>query len=172
MTNRFFKPAALALAVGTAAYFMALPAPAGLSLGSPAPDFRLADLSGRSASLAEYKGKVVLVDFWATWCPSCEVELPALKAVHAKYPAADFALLAVSVDEGGPDVVARYAAEKALPFRVLFADEATPKAYRVFGLPTKFLIARDGTIVKKYLDPPAKEALESDIQAAIDRRPT
>ncbi|TPW20899.1 MAG: redoxin domain-containing protein [Elusimicrobia bacterium] len=171
MTNRFLKPAALALAVGTAAYFLAKPAPAGLAVGSPAPEFRLADLSGRSAALADYKGKVVLVDFWATWCSSCEVELPELKKIHAKYPADQFALLAVSVDEAGPDVVARYAAEKALPFRVLFADEATPKAYRVFGLPTKFLIGRDGSIVKKYLDPPARETLESDIQAALDRRP-
>ena len=171
MTNRFLKPAVLALAVGAAAYFLAKPAPAGLAVGSPAPEFRLADLSGRSASLADYRGKVVLVDFWATWCSSCEVELPELKKVHAKYPAAEFALLAVSVDEAGPGVVARYAAEKALPFRVLFADEATPRAYRVFGLPTKFLIARDGTIVKKYLDPPARETLESDIRSAIDRRP-
>lgn len=168
--NRFVKPALLAAAVGTAAYFLAKPAPPGLSLGSPAPEFRLADLSGRTASLADYKGKVVLVDFWATWCSSCEVELPELKKVHAKYPEADFALLAVSVDQAGPDVVARYVAEKAMPFRVLFADEATPKAYRVFGLPTKFLIARDGTIVGKYLDPPLREKLEADIQAALDKR--
>lgn len=168
--NRFVKPALLAVAVGTAAYFLAKPAPPGLSLGSPAPEFRLADLSGRTASLADYKGKVVLVDFWATWCSSCEVELPELKKVHAKYPESDFALLAVSVDQAGPEVVARYVAEKAMPFRVLFADEATPKAYRVFGLPTKFLIARDGTIVAKYLDPPAREKLEADIQAALDKR--
>ena len=171
MANRFLKPVALALAGGTAAYFLAKPAPPGLALGAPAPEFRLADLSGRTATLADYKGKVVLVDFWATWCSSCERELPDLKQVHAKFPAADFALLAVSVDEAGPDVVARYAAEKAMPYRVLFADNAAPKAYRVFGLPTKFLIARDGTILKKYLDPPARETLESDIQAAIDRRP-
>lgn len=171
MANRFLKPMAIALAVGTAAYFLAKPAPPGLILGSIAPEFRLADLSGRTASLADYKGKVVLVDFWATWCTSCEVELPDLKKVHNKFAATDFALLAVSVDEAGPDVVARYAAEKSMPFRILFADDATPKAYRVFGLPTKFLIARDGTIVKKYLDPPARETLESDIQAAIDRRP-
>lgn len=168
--NRFVKPALLAVAVGAAAYFLAKPAPPGLSLGSPAPEFRLADLSGRTASLADYKGKVVLVDFWATWCSSCEVELPELKKVHAKYPDTDFALLAVSVDQAGPEVVARYVAEKAMPFRVLFADEATPKAYRVFGLPTKFLIARDGTIVAKYLDPPLRETLEADIQAALDKR--
>lgn len=171
MANRFLKPVALALAVGAAAYFLAKPAPPGLTAGSPAPEFRLADLSGRTASLADYKGKVVLVDFWATWCSSCEAELPDLKKVHALFPDTDFVLLAVSVDEAGPDVVARYASEKAMPYRVLFADQATPKAYRVFGLPTKFLIARDGTILKKYLDPPARETLESDIKAAIDRRP-
>lgn len=170
MAYRPLKVAALAVAVGTAAYFLAKPAPPGLTVGSPAPEFRLADLSGRTASLADYKGKVVLVDFWATWCGSCEAEIPELKKVHGKYPAADFALLAVSVDEAGPDVVARYAAEKALPYRVLFADEATPKVYRIYGLPTKFLISRDGTIVRKYLDPPAPETLETDIQAALDNR--
>lgn len=170
MENRFLKPAALAVLVGVAAYFLAKPAPPGLSIGSPAPDFRLADLSGRTASLSDYKGKVVLVDFWATWCTRCEAELPKLKQVHAKYPETDFALLAVSVDQAGPDVVARHVAEKAMPFRVLFADEATPAAYRVFGLPSKFLIARDGTIVAKYLDPPPRETLEADIQAALDKR--
>ena len=90
--------------------------------------------------------------------------------MQARFPADRFALLAVSVDEAGPEVVARYAAEKALPWRVLFADEATPKAYRVFGLPTKFLIAPDGRLVRKYVDPPALEALESDIQAVIENR--
>ncbi|TBR21955.1 TlpA family protein disulfide reductase, partial [bacterium] len=172
MLTRSLSTAALALAVGTAAYFLAKPAPPGLTVGAVAPDFRLADLSGRTAALADYKGKVVLVDFWATWCSSCEAELPVLRKLHATYPAGDFALLAVAVDDSGPDVVARYAAEKALPYRVLFADEATPKAYRIYGLPTKFLIGRDGTIVRKYLDPPPPAALEADIQAALEpRRP-
>lgn len=172
MKKRALSLAAAALAVGVIAYLATRPAGAGLDVGSPAPEFRLTDLSGRSVSLADYKGKVVLLDFWATWCSSCEAEVPELKAVDARFKGKDFALLAASVDEGGPDVVARYAVQKALPYRVLFADDASSRAYRVFTLPATFLIGRDGAIARKYIDPPTEEALVGDIQSQLDRRPS
>lgn len=168
--TRFIKPAALSFVVGVAAYFLAKPAAGGPTAGSPAPEFRLADLSGRTASLSEYRGKVVLVEFWATWCTSCAQQLPNLKKAHETFPASDFAVLAVSVDTAAPDVVARYASEKGMPFRVLYADENTGDAYRVFGLPAMFLIARDGTIFRRYAVPPPPETLEADIRSALDSR--
>ncbi|MBI3299782.1 MAG: TlpA family protein disulfide reductase [Elusimicrobia bacterium] len=162
---------AAALAVGVLA-FLAVQPGGGPAVGTPAPEFRLADLSGRTATLAEYKGKVVLLDFWATWCSTCEAELPDLKAVHRRFAKDDFVLLAASLDEGGPEVVARYASEKALPYRVLFGDQNTAGAYRIFGLPTKYLIDRDGIISRKYLDGVPLPDLERDIQAQLDRRPS
>ena len=171
MNRRSISLASAALLVGMLAYFLTQPSAPGPVEGSPAPPFSLTDLSGRTVTLADYRGKVVLLDFWATWCPSCETELPALKAMHARLKGGDFALLAVSVDEAGPEVVARYAAEKAMPWTVLFSDEDAAKAYRVFALPTKFLIGRDGALVKKYLEVPDPQALESDIMAQLNRRP-
>ena len=171
MNRRSISLAAAALVAGLLAYCLTRPSAPPLVEGSPAPAFSLTDLSGRTVALADYRGKVVLVDFWATWSPSCESEFPALKAMHARLKGRDFALLAVSVDEAPPEVVARYAAEKAMPWPVLFSDDAAAKAYRVYALPSKFLIGRDGAVVKKYLEVPDPEALENDIMAQLNRRP-
>lgn len=160
------------MAAGVLGFLLSRPSAGGPAVGSPAPEFRLADLSGRTVTLAEYRGKVVLLDFWATWCASCEVELPDLKALHQRFPARDFALLAASVDEAGPEVVARYASQKAVPFRILFADQDAAGAYRIFGLPTKFLIDRDGVLVRRYLDGVPAADLAQDIQDQLDRRPS
>ncbi|MDE2292322.1 MAG: TlpA family protein disulfide reductase [Elusimicrobia bacterium] len=173
MKNRFVQIAAAAVAVGVLAFFATRPAgPSGPAVGTAAPDFHLTDLSGRTVSLADYKGKVVLLDFWATWCPSCEAEIPELKEVDASFKGKDFAVLAASVDEGGPEVVAKYAAEKTLPYRVLFADDSAARAYRVYTLPATFLIGRDGLIARKYVDPPTAETLDADIKTQLERRPS
>lgn len=171
-TNRAFQIAAAALAAGLVGFLASRPVAGGPVVGSPAPEFRLADMSGRTVTLSEYRGKVVLIDFWATWCSSCDLELPDLKSIHQRFPAAEFALLAASVDEAGPEVVARYASEKTVPYRVLFADQATSRAYRIFGLPTKFLIDRNGILVHKYLDGVSPTDLALDIQTQIGRRPS
>ncbi|MBI5597189.1 MAG: TlpA family protein disulfide reductase [Elusimicrobia bacterium] len=172
MPKRALSIAAAALAVGVLAFLLSRPDAGGPVVGSLAPEFRLTDLSGRTVTLADYRGKVVLLDFWATWCSSCESEVPGLKALDDRFKGADFALLAASVDEAGPEVVARYAADKALTYRILFADEATSKAYRIFGLPSKFLIGRDGKLVRKYLDVVAPDALAQDVQTLLQRSPS
>ncbi|MFH1725962.1 MAG: TlpA disulfide reductase family protein [Elusimicrobiota bacterium] len=166
---RVYAPAVI---LGLIAFFWLLsPRPgAGPAAGSRAPAFRLIDLSGRTADLAEYHGKVVLLDFWATWCGDCEAETPALKSLHEKYQGRGFALLGASVDEGPPEAVARFVAEHRLSYRIVFADEEAVQDYRIFGLPTKFLIDAEGVIYRKYLtDTPATE-LEADIIALLKRR--
>jgi peroxiredoxin len=171
MKRRALLLASAASAVGLLAFLLSRPSGPGPVEGAPAPAFALTDLTGRTVTLADYRGQVVLVDFWATWCPSCEAELPDLKAIHGRLKESGFALLAVSVDEAGPEVVARYAAAKSMPWTVLFANDDAAKAYRVFALPTKFLIGRDGAIVKRYLEVPDPKALENDIMAQLNRRP-
>ncbi len=155
------------LAALTAAFRFLSPSPEGVGLGAAAPDFRLAGIDGRSASLSDHRGRVVLLDFWATWCDTCRSELPMLKALHGKYPGKDFQLLAPSVDEGNPREVAGFTAANALPYPVLIADYATIRRYRVSGLPAKFLIGRDGVIAARYIGPSDAARLETDIEKLI-----
>jgi thiol-disulfide isomerase/thioredoxin len=127
-----------------------------------APDFRLSDLGGRTVSLRDYKGKIVLLNFWATWCASCKEEMPALNALY-KRRKNDFELLAASVDQGGRKDVMAFVAAYDPAFPVLLADLATQQAYGVHDLPTSFLIAPDGRIIRRYLGPIDPAVLENDI---------
>jgi thiol-disulfide isomerase/thioredoxin len=127
-----------------------------------APDFRLSDLGGRTVTLGDYKGKIVLLNFWATWCDSCKEELPALNALY-KRRKGDFELLAASVDQGGRKDVMAFVAAHDPAFPVLLADLATQQAYGVRDLPTSFLIAPDGRIARRYLGPIDPAVLENDI---------
>ena len=155
------------LAALSAAFHFLSPSPQGVGLGAAAPSFRLAGVNGRSAGISDYRGSVVLIDFWATWCDTCRSELPMLKALHAKYRGKDFELLAPSVDEGNPREVASFAEANALPYPVLIADYATIRSYRVSSLPAKFLIGRDGTIAARYVGPSDAVQLETDIEKLI-----
>lgn len=161
----------LAGAGGLALFFLLLAAPGGggLEPGAPAPPFELTDLGGRPVTLADYRGKVLLLDFWATWCHTCKSEVPALKELHRKFSGPRFALLAASVDEGAPDAVARFAAENALPYTVAFASEQTARDYRVFGLPTKYLIDARGRIHRRYLLETTPGELERDVASLLDK---
>lgn len=139
----------------------------------PAPDFRLQDTGGRSVSLSEHKGQVVLLNFWATWCESCEVELPVLDRVYKRHRGPGFDLLAVSVDENGKKAVVPFLAKHPLPFPVLYTDPQTSQAYHVFGLPSNFLIDAQGRIARVYSGPVDEKTLENDIlelQAAAQKK--
>lgn len=165
--------APLAGSAGLALFFVLLAVPGGdggLKDGAAAPDFALTDLAGRNATLGDYRGKVLLLDFWATYCDSCRAELPALKALHQRFQPKGFELLAASMDEAAPEAVARYAADFALPFRVVFAEAEVARAYRVFGLPTKYLIDADGRIYRRYLLETEPRTLERDIETLLARR--
>ncbi len=117
-------------------------------LHKPAPDFTLPTLDGRTISLADYRGKKVVLSFWASWCGPCRLELPVLRSFYEKThkPGADYDLLAISLDED------RGAAEAAmnvlkLPFPVLLdTGQTTPGAYGVYGIPTLFVIDERGRV--------------------------
>lgn len=158
--------AGLALLAG----LLLAPGGKGLAVGEPAPELRLTDLSGRPVALADYRGRVVLLDFWATWCLSCEREVPELKALHERFARRGLALLGASVDQGAPAAVARFAAEHELPYPVLFAQPEALRAYRVFGLPAKFLIDPEGAIAAKYPPDTPIDRVAGDIQSLMDGR--
>ncbi len=164
--------APIAGVLGLAIFFWLLSAPGsdpGPGPGTPAPPFELTDLGGRPVRLADYRGKVVLIDFWATWCVSCQEEMPALKALHDKLRRREFALLAPSLDEGAPEVLARYMVENSIPYTVLFAEPGIIDDYRIFGLPTKYLIDKEGIVHRKYLSDTPVAEVEADILDLLKR---
>ena len=126
------------------------PAPAPV-VGAPAPDFTLADLSGASVSLSDYKGQVVLLNFWATWCPPCKLEMPTLQQHFVDYKAQG--LMVVGVEAGEPKAdVESFATDQRLTFPILPDEKSTvTDMYRVSALPTTFVVDRQGVIVQQHL---------------------
>jgi thiol-disulfide isomerase/thioredoxin len=124
------------------------PAPQNPVLGTlpaPAPDFRLKDFSGREVSLSSLRGQLVLVNFWATWCKTCVVEMPSMEKLVENMRGKPFRLLAVSVDEDWPTVRKFFA--KGTPLEILL-DTArdTPRRYGTEKFPESFLVDKDGNV--------------------------
>lgn len=114
---------------------------------SPATGFSLATPDGKTIALAQLQGNVVFLNFWATWCPPCREEMPAMERLHKEFKDQGLAILAVDVDES-PEQVARFMAEFRLSFPALLDEDAEVSSrYGVRGLPTTFLIDRSGRIV-------------------------
>ena len=117
---------------------------------SPAPAFSLKDREGHVRTLADFKGHVILVDFWASWCAPCKMSFPALDALHQEFHDAGLEVVAINVDEDTKDGYA-FLAGKSPSMTVLFDPKGrTPEAFKVEGMPSSFLIDRDGNIRFKH----------------------
>jgi peroxiredoxin len=120
-------------------------------VGYTAPDFELQDLAGEPALLSDYRGKVVVLNFWATWCMPCRLELPILKGLPGRYDAADLVVLAVNQGEMLSDVTA-FVEENELPFRVLVDPQLrVGLAYGARSIPTTFIVDAAGVIQYKRI---------------------
>jgi len=149
----------------------------GKSVGTPAPEVTFKDLDGKDAALSQYKGKVVLVNFWATWCDPCFIEIPWLIEMQQKYEAKGFTVLGVSMDEEGKSAVAPFLAKERfnvngqkLPMNypiVIGNDAAADKFGGLLGYPTSYLISRDGKIVKKVQGLISYEELTKAIESQL-----
>ena len=130
-----------------------------------APDFTLRSLEGRNLRLAEQRGQVVLVNFWATWCGPCKQEMPHLNRLYDKYRSSGFVLLGINVDEDARQASGT-AAKYGLHFPVLFdADKAVVKLYDLQSMPATVLIDRDGKV--RYLHRGYREGLEAAYEQQI-----
>ncbi len=126
--------------------------------GFLAPDFTLQDLNGQTYTLSDLRGQAVLLNFWATWCPPCRAEMPAIAQVYEDYRGQGFLVLAVTADDTRADAAA-FAAEYGLPFPILTDSSATAaRAYRITSLPTSFFITPQGIIQKVVIGGPMSEA--------------
>jgi peroxiredoxin len=125
-----------------------------ISNGDRAPEFSLQALDGRTVSLAEFRGKVVMVHFWATWCPPCVEEMPTLEQLSRLLRARDFEILAVSVDEGGAGAVAAFMQRNGLSIPVLLDPaRSIAKLYGTFKFPETYVIDRQGVVRYKAIGP-------------------
>jgi peroxiredoxin len=125
------------------------------------------DMNGADVKLADYKGKVILLNFWATWCPPCLAEIPEFVKVYEEKKSDGFTILGVSTDDTAEQLKA-FASEKKVTYPLLMISTELEDAYGpLFGLPTSVLIARDGSVCKRHFGPMSKEQLEKELKSLL-----
>ncbi len=132
-----------------------------------ASDFSLQDMSGKTVKLSDYKGKVVLLEFWATWCPPCRASVPGLEKLHNAYKDKGLVVLAVSMDQGGWDVVQSFVAEYGITYTVLKGTDEVSEKYQVRNIPMLLVLNKEGKISKRYMGFGNDDDLEKDIKAYL-----
>ncbi len=125
-----------------------------VTTGDKAPEFRLPDMNGQIVNLSDLRGKVVMIHFWATWCPPCVEEIPMLASLNQQLTGTDFAMLAISVDEGGAPDVGSFLQKTGLSVPVLLdPDRATASRYGTFKFPETYILDRGGIVRYKIIGP-------------------
>lgn len=157
--HRRLSPLLAALALSLAA----IPVHAG---ESQAPAFTLRSLDGRLVRLSDYKGKAVVLDFWATWCKPCKASMPHLNTMQDRF-SSRLVVVGVSIDDGGTSAVKRFTDDLGIKFKVAMADERVLDAYGpIRSIPTTFFINRKGEIARRvvgYIDPETMETYVKEL---------
>jgi peroxiredoxin len=134
----------------------------------PAPAFILKDAAGKQVKLSQYRGKVVLLDFWATWCHGCKEEIPWFAEFQKTYGPKGFAVVGVSLDEDGWKAITPYLATANVPYPILLGDAATAKKYGAEEmLPDTFLLDRKGRIAATYNGLVDKDNVETNLRTML-----
>lgn len=137
-----------------------------------APEFALKDAQGRVAKLSDYKGKVVLLNFWATWCGPCKIEIPWFADFEQRFKDKGFAVVGVSMDDDGWESVKPYIEEKKVNYRIVIGTEETADIYGgVSSLPTSFLIDRQGKIASAHVGLVSKSVYQNEIEHLLANNP-
>lgn len=154
------SPVLLLLIISIFAYIQrdknpeALEKPQPVEIGSLAPDFAFPDLNDIERKLSDYRGKVVFVNMWATWCPPCVYEMPSMQRLYDQLKGEDFEILAISIDALGKQVVEPFAKKHNLTFPILLDPTGKiKKLYRTTGIPESFIVDKNGVLVLKVIGP-------------------
>jgi len=132
-----------------------------------APGFSLKDLSGKEVRLSDYKNDVVLINFWASWCPPCKIEIPGFEKIYSDYNDKGFAIIGISVDS----VSQSFIRNMGMTYPVVMANKRVLNNYgKITGIPTSFLIGRDGKIIKKVVGVYSESRLRNDVENALKNR--
>jgi peroxiredoxin len=136
--------------------------------GIEAPDFNLLTLDGQKVKLSDYRGKAVLLNFWATWCPPCKVEMPWFVDLQKQYAKDGLIVLGVAMDDSEPAQIAKFASELGVNYTVLLGTDKVSDDYGdVQYLPTTFFIGRNGAIVDKLTGLLDRKDIEDDVKKAL-----
>jgi peroxiredoxin len=134
----------------------------------PAPDFTLKDENGASVRLSDYKGKVVLLNFWATWCGPCQIEIPWFEQFEQQYKSQGFAVLGVSMDDEGWPAVKPFIAAHKVNYRILLGNDSVGELYGgLDALPTSFLVDREGRLAYTHVGLAGKNEYLNEIQSLL-----
>ena len=137
-----------------------------------APDFTLDSLEGKSMRLSDLRGKAVLLNFWATWCGPCKIEMPWFVELQNQYGSQGLQIVGVAMDDASKEDIAKFAKEMGVNYPVLIGKEAVGDAYGgVPALPESFFIGRDGKIVDKIIGLKGKSEIEDSIKKALSTQP-
>jgi thiol-disulfide isomerase/thioredoxin len=147
-------------------------APGLLGATTPAPDFTLESLDGKNTRLSDFRGKAVLLNFWATWCGPCKIEMPWFVDLQKEYGPQGLQIVGVAMDDSSKEDIAKFAQEMGVNYPVLLGKEAVGDEYGgVPALPESFFIGRDGKIVDKIIGLKGKGEIEDSIKKALDTSP-
>jgi len=135
---------------------------------TPAPDWELTDLNGRTTKSSDFHGKVLILDFWATWCAPCRVEIPHFVELQKQYGDKGLTVIGVSLDEQDQEVVKKFVKRLGVNYAIVMGNEKVVEAYGgIDAIPTTFVIDRQGRIVSRHMGYDDKKVLEKEIQSLL-----
>jgi len=136
--------------------------------GKPAPDFALQTLDGKTLRLSDFRGKGVLLNFWATWCVPCKVEMPWFVELQKQYGSQGLQVLGIAMDDASPEDIAKFAKELGVNYPVVIGKEAVGDSYGgIPFLPATFYVGRDGKVVDKIYGLKSRSEIEDDIKKSL-----
>ncbi|MDB6168713.1 MAG: Redoxin domain protein [Verrucomicrobia bacterium] len=164
--TRFFRTLLKVVAVA----FVAAVATADTVPPKPAPNWKLMDVDGHEVRFEQFKGKVVVIDFWATWCAPCRAELPGYIALQDKYRGDGLVIVGISVDRLGPKVVKKFIADHGMNYQVVMGDDEVQEAFGgMDGIPTTFIIDRAGNIRDRKTGAAEAGAYEAVVRKYLEK---
>ena len=140
----------------------------GAKSSNMAPNFTLNDLNGKPHTLSSTKGKVVILDFWATWCPPCREEIPHFISLYGKYRRKGLEVIGISLDRGGTEPVRRFVDTNGINYPILMGDQKVTRDYGgIRSIPTTFIIDRQGRITEKFVGYRSEKVFEDAIKGLL-----
>lgn len=150
-------------------YLLMLALAGGSSGATRMPTFSLESVpDGGIVESEQLEGKVLLLAFFATWCPPCVEEVPTLNKLQGKFAGKGFSVIGISVDEEGPEIVAEFIKKQSIAYPVLMADLKTVKNFSAYSIPVVFLVNKSGNVVKRYTGYVQRQILEKDVQSLLN----
>ncbi|HWC17548.1 MAG TPA: TlpA disulfide reductase family protein [Terriglobales bacterium] len=139
----------------------------GETKGKQAPDFALKDLDGKQVKLSDFRGKAVLLNFWATWCGPCKVEMPWFVELQKQYGPQGLEIVGVALDDSGKDEIQKFAKDMGVNYTILQGQDDVGDAYGAIGLPTTFYIDRNGRIIDSASGLVSRSEIEENIKKSL-----